>query len=186
MFNQIEKKYILDLAHRSIDWYFLNEKMLEIEEKEINFKKLKEKLSCFVTLTIDSKLRGCVGHIESTEMLYLDIIESAYRSAFFDDRFLPLSLEEFKKVKIEVSVLSKTEKLKYSGSEDLIKKLRAGIDGVVIRKGEIRATYLPQVWSDFSSAEDFLSSLCLKAGLGEFEWKSDDVSFYVYQVEKVE
>jgi len=186
MFNDVEKQYILKLAHQSIEWYFLNNELMEIEENDVISDRLKEKLSCFVTLTLDEALRGCVGHIEATTALYLDIVKSAVGAAFNDNRFCALSRLEFEKIKIEVSVLSTPVKLKYSSVDELLKKIRVGVDGVVIQKGELGATYLPQVWNDFEGVEKFLGSLCLKAGMGEFEWKEKDVSISVYQVEVVE
>jgi len=96
MFSIIEQQYILSLAHRSIEHFFNSEKILEINEKELPTDQLKEKRACFVTLTLEGNLRGCIGHIEPIQQLYLDIIENAISAAFEDPRFNPLSKNEFK------------------------------------------------------------------------------------------
>jgi AMMECR1 domain-containing protein len=51
-------------------------------------------LSCgtFVTLTIDGKLRGCIGNLTSDESLVSGIRRNAINAAFHDPRFSSLSL----------------------------------------------------------------------------------------------
>ncbi|MBU0546319.1 AmmeMemoRadiSam system protein A [Patescibacteria group bacterium] len=183
MFTTNDKKYILDLARRSIEYYFGNKSLMQMEENELSSPELVEERSCFVTLTIDDDLRGCIGHVEAIQPLYLDIIENAVAAAFNDQRFRPLSEKEFALTEIEVSVLTKPKKLDFSSSEDLLKKLRPGIDGVVLRLGNYGATYLPQVWEDFADKESFLNSLCLKAGLNENDWENPDLEIMTYQAE---
>jgi len=196
MFTPQEKKFILDLAKRAIEYYFSakggsasggkNKKLLKIislREIPREGKKLKETLSCFVTLTIGGNLRGCMGHVEAVQPLYLDIMENAAAAAFDDPRFSPLSEEEYKKTEIEVSVLSKPEPLSFSSPEDLLKKLRPGIDGVILRRGRRGATYLPQVWENLPDKEQFLSSLCEKAGLPTDDWKKSGLEVETYEVE---
>ena len=61
--------------------------------------------------------------------------------------------------------------------------LRPGIDGLLLRCGRRRATFLPQVWEQLPEPLDFLRALKRKAGLaGEF-W-SDEVQLTRYGVEK--
>jgi len=67
-------------------------------------------------------------------------------------------------LKIEISVLSDLKPLEYSTIDDLLGKLNKSL-GVVIEKGMNKATFLPQVWEDLPRKEDFLSQLCIKAGL---------------------
>ena len=43
--------------------------------------------------------------------------------------------------------------------------MRPRIDGVIIKKGHAGATFLPQVWDQLPGPEQFLSHLCMKAGL---------------------
>jgi len=184
VFTVQEKKYILDLAHRSIEHRLATGGVLKISEQDLPVR-LKERLACFATLTLDNELRGCIGHIEAVQSLYLDVIQNAVAAAFEDPRFSPLTVDEFKKIKIEVSILSNPIPLDFVSSVDLLDKLRPNIDGVIIQKGRSGATYLPQVWDDLPDKKEFLSSLCLKAGLEPDEWTKPGMSVWTYQVEAI-
>lgn len=185
MFNEKEKNYILELARNSIKYFFDNGSLLEVGEDELEISELKEKKSCFVTLTISGELRGCIGHIQPTQPLYLDIIENAVAAAFQDPRFNPLTIEEFAKVDIEVSVLTTPLNLEFSSPEDLLKKIKPNIDGVILNKGSYSATYLPTVWEELPAEEDFLSSLCMKAGLPAMAWRKPGVRIQTYQADVI-
>jgi uncharacterized protein len=184
MFTLVEKQFILDLAHKSIEQYFYTGELLKIPEAEIP-EKFQTEQSCFVTLELNKELRGCIGHIKPVQPLYLDIIENAVDAAFDDPRFLPLTEEEFTETKIEVSVLTVPVELSFSSPEDLLNKLRPNIDGVIIRRADRGATYLPQVWEEIPDKEKFLSELCLKAELLTDDWHKHDLRVWVYQVEVI-
>jgi len=115
--------------------------------------------------------------------LYEGVIDNAKLAAFHDTRFKPLSFEELKDIKIEVSILTCPEKLEYKGGRDLIGKIRPDIDGVIIRKNSCSATFLPQVWKQLKNPENFLRQLCMKAGLPQDEWKTGDLIVSTYQVQ---
>jgi len=131
------------------------------------YPELKKNGAAFVTLTTgeDDRLRGCIGSLSAYQPLYKDIIANAQSAALRDPRFKPLTLDELNKIKIEVSILSEPKKLEYSSIEDLKKKIRPGVDGVVLKYDGHRATYLPQVWEQLPEFDEFFSTLCLKAGL---------------------
>ena len=185
MFNEQEKQYILNLARRSIEYGFDNKEFLVITESELVSEQLLQERSCFVTLELNNNLRGCIGHIESTQALYLDVIENAFNSAFNDPRFNQLIKEEFNRVEIEVSVLSKPAQIEFTDWQSMLEKIDIGQDGLIIKLNGYSTTYLPQVWQQFSSKEEFLSSLCLKAGLEPEDWKKEGIEVFKYQVEVV-
>ena len=135
----------------------------------------------FVTLTIDNELRGCIGHLESVQPLYMDVIENAIAAAFKDPRFPPLTEDEFVTVKIEVSALSRPETVTFNSKDELLESL-ASKPGVIIQKNGMSATFLPQVWEQLTEPEDFLGHLCQKAGLAADEWERD-VHVQTYTVE---
>jgi AmmeMemoRadiSam system protein A len=89
-------------------------------------------------------------------------------------------------VHIEVSVLSEPILLAYTDADDLLARLRPGIDGVIIKRGFASATFLPQVWDQLPQQEPFLSHLCLKAGLPADQWREGDLEVQVYQVQYFE
>lgn len=185
MFNEKEKQFILNLARRSIEYYFENGALLEIGDNEVENEEMKEDRSCFVTLTIRGELRGCIGHILPIQPLYLDIIENAAAAAFEDPRFPPLTKEEFAQVEIEVSLLTSPSDLQFTSPEDLLNKLRPNIDGVILKQGQYSATYLPQVWEQLPAKEDFLSSLCMKAGLPAMAWRKNNAKIQTYQADVI-
>lgn len=203
--NAKEKKECLALARKSIDYFFQHRDTwapTEGELKEIPSKLKKEK-ACFVTLMISGaeapvgktgsagkkksaskrkvlRLRGCIGHLQAIQPLYKDIIENAVSSAFNDMRFSALTEWEFPLVKIEVSVLTDPEPLEYENSTDLLKKIKEGKDGLIIKKGYFSATFLPSVWEEIKKKEDFLSHLCAKAGLSPGEWREGKLEVQRY------
>ncbi len=117
---------------------------------------LKKKKGVFVTLTINGRLRGCMGIIVPEE-IWKAVIRTAAMSAFEDPRFPPLTKEEFGKVEIEISLLSQPKKSSR-------KEIKKG-DGVIIRKGAKGALFLPQVWEELPDKESFLRHLFMKAGI---------------------
>jgi AmmeMemoRadiSam system protein A len=183
--SEDEGKYLLGVARETI-----KNRLDNIEEPYINGKeipeKFQERLGTFVTVTIEDNLRGCIGHIIPRESLIEGIKENAINAAFKDPRFHPLTKEEFERIEIEISILTSPQELSYTGAEDLLQKLRPGIDGVIIKKGFYEATFLPQVWEQLSEKEEFLSHLCLKAGLSPDSWKKEKLHVSTYQVQAFE
>jgi AmmeMemoRadiSam system protein A len=140
----------------------------------------------FVTLTIDDQLRGCIGSLSATATISDGVCDNALNAALHDPRFPPLGKTELDAVHIEVSVLSDPVPLVYSDADDLLARLRPGIDGVIIKKGSARATFLPQVWDQLPQPETFLSHLCTKAGLPAGQWRKGDLEVRIYQVQYFE
>ena len=178
-------KYLLSVARKTIQESLSGGKGVEKIDKNLS-PIYKEKRGTFVTLTIGGNLRGCIGHIIAQETLIEGIKVNALNAAFRDPRFNPVGKNEWDRVKIEVSILTDPKPLSYSGAEDLLKKLRPGIDGVILKKGYRQATFLPQVWEQLPEKEDFLNHLCLKAGFDGNAWKKGDFEVSTYQVQAFE
>ena len=138
----------------------------------------------FVTLTRQGELRGCIGALEASKSLFEDVAEHAAAAGLEDYRFPPVQPHELKEIEIEISYLSPTEKLSYIDAEDLISRLRPGIDGVVLMDGWRRATFLPQVWEKLPEPEQFLDHLCQKMGAAPNTWRRKQLDVYIYQVEE--
>jgi AmmeMemoRadiSam system protein A len=183
--SEKEGEYLLSMARKTIEQSLFNKSDIELSDADLS-PKFSEKRGTFVTLTIDEALRGCIGHIIPQETLLEGVRENAVNAAFKDPRFVPLSKEEFEKIKIEVSILTEPKLLQYSDSEDLLQKLRPGIDGVILIKGSSQATYLPQVWDQIPDKREFLAQLCIKAGLDWNEWEAGKLNVFTYQVQAFE
>lgn len=140
----------------------------------------------FVTLQKHGQLRGCIGFLDARESVVDAVRENAVNAAFHDPRFSPLRSSELPDIDIEISILTEPENLEYSDPADLLRKLRPGVDGVIIRYGFSAATFLPQVWDQLPDKEEFLGQLCLKAGLPAHAWKDDKIEVLTYQVQYFE
>jgi AmmeMemoRadiSam system protein A len=138
----------------------------------------------FVTLTIESELRGCIGALEAYQPLVEDVREHAVAAALKDPRFQPVNEGELNRIKLEVSRLTAPSPLEYSSNEDLITKLRPHVDGVILKDDHRRATFLPQVWEKIPNAADFLDHLCAKMGAKPNLWRNKKIQVFVYQVEE--
>jgi AmmeMemoRadiSam system protein A len=147
-------------------------------------KSLQEDGASFVTLTIDGNLRGCIGTLEPYQPLAEDVREHAVAAALNDYRFPPVNASEVARIQIEISRLTTPEPLLYQDTNDLLKKLRPGIDGVVLKDHWKRATFLPQVWEKIPDPQEFLSHLCHKMGVPIDTWRKKKLDVLVYQVEE--
>jgi len=144
---------------------------------------LNMKRGVFVTLHKKGQLRGCIGFLDAREPVVEAVRQNAINAAFRDSRFSPLKSSELGEIDIEVSVLTEPAVLEYTDSQDLMERLRPGIDGVIIRQGFATATFLPQVWEQLPDKEEFLCQLCLKAGLSAHAWRKAGVEVLTYQVQ---
>jgi AmmeMemoRadiSam system protein A len=144
---------------------------------------LQEFGACFVTLTQQGELRGCIGSLQARRALLVDVRANAVAAAFHDPRFPPLSVRELDVTTIEVSLLSPMQPMTYSGEDDALAQLRRGVDGVVFEFGARRSTFLPQVWEQLPEPDEFMAHLKLKAGLPADFW-TDEVRLQRYTVSK--
>jgi len=175
-----EKNYLLDLARKTLEYYFETGKKLEIDEREIS-ENLKQERGVFITLNKHEQLRGCIGYILPHGKIYEAVIDNALNAAFDDPRFGPLQENELEDVEIEVSILTEPQELPISNPQDYLTRLRPEIDGVILKQGSNSATYLPQVWESLKNPGEFLESLCQKAGLNANCWLNEKTKISIYQ-----
>jgi AmmeMemoRadiSam system protein A len=181
-----EGHYLLKVARKTIEQTLFKSKEAGGPEAAPVSAKFSEPRGTFVTLTIEHGLRGCIGHIIPQESLLEGVKENAINAAFRDPRFPPLSKKEFENIRVEVSILTEPKDLPYQDAADLLKKIRPNLDGLIIKKGYRQATFLPQVWEQLPDVKEFLSHLCMKAGLDAEEWKKGTLEVQTYQVQAFE
>lgn len=145
---------------------------------------LQEDGASFVTLTINDRLRGCIGTLEAYQPLAKDVQEHAVAAGMQDFRFPNVQPEELPSINIEISVLTPKTPISYTVVEDLLSIIRPKIDGVVLQDGFRKATFLPQVWDKIPDPNQFLSQLCLKMGAPGDLWRKKPLTVYTYQVEE--
>lgn len=124
-----------------------------------------EQGACFVTITLENRLRGCMGSIFAHKPLLNDLAQNAYKSSFADTRFTALTEQEFEHIKLAVSLLTEPEEINFSDENDLLSKIKPYEDGIIIQEKNYTAVYLPSVWVQLPDKKEFLNSLKQKAGL---------------------
>jgi AmmeMemoRadiSam system protein A len=136
----------------------------------------------FVTLHHHHELRGCIGILEAMRPLVEDVAYHAWAAAFEDPRFAPLSERELAGLDIHIAILSPPEPLYFQNEADLLRQLRPGSDGLILRDRNRRGTFLPSVWESLPQPRDFWQHLKLKAGLPP-DWWSDTLTVERYTTE---
>ena len=172
-------RLLIKLARESISSYFLQ------KEPDISIvKQFSDKQGVFVTLYKNKQLRGCIGFSEPVFPLFEAIIKSARSAAFEDPRFPPLQKEELKHIKIEISVLTVPSLIEVKKSDDYLKKIKIGKDGLIIRSSLGSGLLLPQVATEYNwDVKEFLGHLCEKAWLKQDAWKDINNQIYKFQAQ---
>jgi AmmeMemoRadiSam system protein A len=168
-----EKAELLRLSREQLAATAAGHGMIEIDETELPPRLLLPG-SAFVSLSEDGELRGCMIDIfEEHEPLYRNVLRNTVLAARDDERFPPVMPEEVDELRIAISVLTTPEPVEFEDPEELIEKLAAGLDGVILTADGSMATYLPEVWETFPDHEAFLSHLCEKATLPSDRWRQE-------------
>jgi AmmeMemoRadiSam system protein A len=179
-----EKQTLLRLAREALECAVHEKKLPPLDQATLT-PALRALGASFVTLTVRGQLRGCIGALEPYQPLADDVREHAIAAALQDFRFEPVQVDEINAINIEVSRLTVPKPLEYIDADDLLAKLRPGVDGVTLMESRYRrATFLPQVWEKIPDKEDFLAQLCMKMGAAPDLWRRKHLDVQVYQVEE--
>ena len=139
--------------------------------------------AAFVTLRRDGRLLGCIGSMEPGRPLAEDVAAHAFDAAFRDPRLPAVTPDDWEHMDVEISVLGRLQPLAVGDRNELRAALRPGTDGVLLTSREGRGTFLPSVWHQVGSPDEFLDMLWRKAGLRAGRWPSD-LTVERYQVEE--
>ncbi len=174
-----EKKNLIRLARRTLENHFNDAGVpgdSDLQKEYAISDNLKRTAGVFVTLKKDGRLRGCIGTIIGSDPLYRGVMQNVLKSALHDPRFSPVTKGELGEIEIEISVMTPLQLI------DNYKSIRLGTDGVIIRNGNRQAVYLPQVATETGwNLDQFLGSLCRKAGLPVAALRDKDTEFYIFQ-----
>ncbi|MDD5657522.1 MAG: AmmeMemoRadiSam system protein B [Elusimicrobia bacterium] len=131
----------------------------------------------FVTLTEGGALRGCIGTTEARTTLRDATAFSAYSAAFEDRRFAPVTKAELGELSYEVSLLSPARPV--PNADAVLPKRH----GVILSQAGRAGLFLPQVWEQIPTKDEFLGELCAqKAGLPRDCWKDPKTRISVFTV----
>ena len=122
--------------------------------------------------------------MEAYQPLAEDVREHAIAAAVEDPRFPPVDQSELNRINLEISRLTAPHPLEHASGDDLLKKLRPHVDGVILKDGPRRATFLPQVWEKIPDPFEFLERLCQKMGASPNTWRTKPLQVLIYEVEE--
>ncbi len=187
-----EGTLLVKLARRAVTTFLLEGRRISLPPNIP--KKLKEKRGVFVTiekLVVDPEtgvrkkmLRGCIGYPEPVIPLAEATINAAIGAATEDPRFPQLTPQELNQVVFEVSALTPLQLIKVEDPREYPKKIRVGVDGILVESGYARGLLLPQVAVEWGwTAEEFLSYAATKAGLPPDAWLFPTTRIYKFQAE---
>lgn len=180
-----DKKTLLLVAREAIVNATQNKRIDDLDLANYS-KLLRENGASFVTLhrKSDGQLRGCIGALEAYQPLVQDVQHHAVAAALEDYRFPPVTFNEIHNLNIEISRLTAPVLIKFDNPQELPGMLKPGLDGVIIKDGFRKATFLPQVWEQLPDPEEFLAHLCQKMGDRPDRWKMKCLEVSTYQVEE--
>jgi uncharacterized protein len=144
---------------------------------------LRRPVGTFVTLNVHGRLNGCIGSIETDDALAVSVAQHAWSAAFSDPRLPALRWVDYDHLDIEISILSPLAPTVASSRDALLDGLEPGVDGLLIAAGSRRAVFLPSVWEQLPSPQEFLTHLFHKAGLNPATWPAD-LRAFVFTAEK--
>jgi AmmeMemoRadiSam system protein A len=162
--SDAERRQLVAVAWQSIESGITYGKPCGVEHGQYS-EKLWQIGASFVTLKINTNLRGCIGTLDAYRPLIEDVAANAFAAGFLDPRFEPLSRTEVTRVNLSIAVLSRSTPIAFTTEQELIDQLRPGVDGIVIAQGDKRATFLPAVWEMLPNPTDFIAQLKRKAGI---------------------
>jgi AmmeMemoRadiSam system protein A len=160
-FSPEERTLLLQLAHDSI--------LSALENHEVSLDPpsphLAEPRGAFTSLYLNGELRGCVGYVLPVSSVYRAVIDTARAAAFEDARFYPVTIDEARQLKIELSVLSPPAPIS-------AEEVEVGRHGLLISMVGQRGLLLPQVPAERNwDRITFLEQTCRKAGLPPDAWQ---------------
>ena len=165
------------IAYRAISEFLINSNTKIVNNQPIPLK-LKERRSCFVTLKIGkNKLRGCIGTIKPVyKNLHKEIINNAVSSAFFDNRFDKLKIDELNKILITVEVLSPPEQI---NDISLLDPNKYG--AIISDQFNRRGVLLPNI-EGIKTVQEQIKIIKRKAGI--LQTGLDNLNIYRFKTEK--
>lgn len=170
----------LEIARKTINlWVLKREKFVPVKYP----RSFDEKAGVFTTIYTNPKLelRGCIGYPEPFMPLIRSLINSAIH-ATEDPRFSKLTGEELGKVVVEVSILTRPERITAESPNELLRQIKIGRHGLIVRKWQLSGLLLPQVATEHDmDAKTFLEHACMKACLPTDSWKDPATSVFRFE-----
>jgi len=172
--TSIEKEELLSIAKLALQTAVLENKRLKIDKRKISLK-FKENLGAFVTLHLDTKLKGCVGHFEPNQALYEVVIDMAIAASRYDNRFQPVNNSELENITLEISVLTPRKRV------TSLDEIEVGKHGIFVEYGSKNGTYLPHVATEMKWTKEELFKHCCEDKAAIESQNCKDADIYIYE-----
>lgn len=174
-------KKLIKYSRQVLNEYIQNEKTLDsLLDEDI----LKKKAGIFCTLRINEQLRGCIGYPYPSHKLGEVLVKSTIQAAVNDPRFNRVVKSDLKNIKIELTILTQPRLISVANSEEYLKSITIGLDGLIIESGNNnRGLLLPQVPIEQKwDVQAYLEGICQKAYLPKDAWKDvNKVKLFAFQ-----
>jgi uncharacterized protein len=175
--SQEEGAIAVRLARQALEGAIRGERLLPLHLPPI----FDEKRGVFVTLKRQGELRGCIGLPYPIMPLRDAIIEAAVSAGTQDPRFPPVNVRELSELEVEVTVLTVPQPL-LGSSLQRPEMVKVGTHGLLVKGWGGSGLLLPQVPVEYNwNSQQFLTHTCVKAGLPEDCWRSDDVEVFTFE-----
>ena len=140
-FSPQERKQLLDLARNALRQAVADGKLPQIEESTLP-KKFAAAKGCFVTLTENGSLRGCIGNLTPQFPLYKAVRRTQETPPSTTPVSCRCSSGEVDRIEIEISVLTEPRAATVRIWRELLDRLHPHTDGVILKIGS-RMAHLP-------------------------------------------
>lgn len=175
---------------RETIYRYLTTRKIEIARDLIQDSRFERKMGCFVTLKLNNdekSLRGCIGFPEPVFPLSKALTNAAIYAATQDPRFEPIRHSELGDILVEVSLLTSPQRINTANPDDLLRLVRIGIDGLVMKWAFGSGLLLPQVARESNwTTKDYLENLGIKAGAQIDQWLKPNTRIYRFQAQVFE
>jgi AmmeMemoRadiSam system protein A len=165
-----DKQLLKKIARDSIEHHMESRRYVPPQTE-----RLEARRGAFVCVYVGDRMDGCMGQVRGRDPLYQSVADLAVAAAFEDPRFEPLQAADLPKLRIEISLLSRLERVKE------VREIVVGRDGLMIRLDMHSGLLLPKVATEYNwNTETFLEQVCLKAGLPKNAYKDKAAEIYKF------
>ena len=180
LFSPYEQYYINCICHEIITTKNQPTNYIKLHNLEIN-------KSLFITITLNNRLRGCIGTLQNHDNIFNNIYKYSIASAFQDSRFEPMNNIEIRDCKLYITLLEQKNRLE-NGLPQYMNEYSIGNDGIeLVINTKYSAFFLPSVGDDMMKEGlppheikiRLLELLCKKSGLSYDKCYLDKTDFYI-------
>jgi len=169
LLTQYEEYALLGLAREQLFYYLLkkegNVSLPSQLIKPINAQVFQLELGVFTTIKNNGILRGCIGTLETDNdelNIEKNVKQFVIEASSKDSRFKPITLSEFNKVDISITLLNKL--IPITLNQYFTNKFQLGKNGILMKIGKQQGYFLPSVASELglktNEKNKLLDELC--------------------------